>query len=135
MIGTPEALGFSIERNDQGYRVEMPVAGFRPDEVSITVEDNQLVVEGRNDRRRFTRALVLPDEIDVERIEAKVENGMLNLNLPLSEKAKPRRIQVAVGSQDAQGQRAVTGSGQSGTAQTVTGETQESGSRTAQPVR
>jgi len=146
LMRSPEAFGLSIERTDEGYRVEMPVAGFRPEEINITVEDRQLVVEGRNDRRRFTRAIVLPEEIDADKIEARVDNGLLTLMLPLHQKMQPRRIAVHVGGEEKavsdQGQAtsmpggtmetAQSGSSQggtSGTVPTVSGENQERGAR------
>jgi HSP20 family protein len=126
LMRSPEAFGLNIERTDEGYRIEMPVAGFRPEDINITVEDRQLVVEGRNDRRRFTRAIVLPEEIDADKIDARVDNGLLTLMLPLHQKMQPRRIAVHVGGE----QKAVSGQGASqgetsGTMPTVSGETQE----------
>ncbi|BDE06619.1 hypothetical protein WPS_18950 [Vulcanimicrobium alpinum] len=113
LMRNPEAYGFDIERTDQGYRIELPVAGFKPDEISVTIEDRQLRVEGRSERRRFTRAITLPDEIDAERIDAHVDNGLLTLMLPLHPKMQPRRIDVRVGS----------GQLRTGTVPSVTGET------------
>jgi HSP20 family protein len=147
LMRSPEAFGLAIERTDEGYRIEVPVAGFRPEEINITVEDRQLLVEGRNERRRFTRAIVLPEEIDAERIDARVDNGLLTLMLPLNQKMQPRRIAVRVGSQQqglsdsTQGQITpssttqgtqsgstqgeTTQAGTSGTVPTVSGERQE----------
>jgi HSP20 family protein len=130
LMRSPEAFGLSIERTEEGYRVEMPVAGFRPEDINITVEDRQLVVEGRNERRRFTRAIVLPEEIDADKIDAHVDNGLLTLMLPLHQKMQPRRIAVHVGGE----QKAVSDQGQGatmpgGTVPTVSGETQEPATR------
>lgn len=127
----PEAYGFEIERTDDGLRVEVPVAGFKPDEISVTVEDRQLTIEGRSERRRFTRTVVLPDEIDPERIDARVEHGMLTLRLPLHEKMKPRRIEIQVAGQE---MKNVSGSSETGAGnvQSVSGDTQGNGSRTTQ---
>jgi len=99
LMAQPEALGFDIQRTDQGYRVEIPVPGFRPEDINVTVEDRNLTVEGRSDRRRFTRSVMLPDEVDADQVEANVEHGLLTLNLPLHPKAQPRRIEVKVGRQ------------------------------------
>lgn len=90
----PEALGFDVQRVEQGYRLEIPVAGFRPEDVEITIEERALTIEDRNDRRRFTRSIVLPDEIDAEHVDAHVEHGLLTLMLPLVAKKQPRRIPV-----------------------------------------
>lgn len=106
----PTALGMEIQRTDQGYRVEIPVAGFRPEDITVTVEENQLTVAGKNERRRFTQVLVLPEEIDVSRIEANVDHGMLTLNLPLQPRVQPRRIDVRVGGNQLSGQSGDSGS-------------------------
>ena len=45
----------------------------------------------------FFRQFEVVDDIDVEKIKAELKNGVLMLNLPLSEKAKPKRIEVKVG--------------------------------------
>jgi HSP20 family protein len=146
LMRSPEAFGLAIERTDDGYRIEMPVAGFRPEDINITVEDRQLVVEGRNERRRFTRAIVLPEEIDAEKIDARVDNGLLTLTLPLNQKMMPRRIAVHVGSQQqgisdssqagampggtAQAAQGGTSQGETaGTVPTVSSEKQEAGAR------
>jgi hypothetical protein len=119
MMGQPEAYGFDIQRTDQGYRLEIPVPGFRPEDINVTVEDRQLTVEGRNERRRFTRAITLPEEVDAERVEANVENGLLMLSLPLHPKAQPRRIDVKVG-------RQLTGTGAGSSGQMSSGQQIES---------
>lgn len=118
------ATGVEVERTDEGYRVEVPVAGFRPEDINVTVEDRQLTIEGRTEQRRFTRAIILPDEIDAERIDAHVEHGMLTLKLPVHARMQPRRIQVRVGDQP---MKTVGGEG-AGTVPSMSGDT---GSRPA----
>ena len=44
---------------------------------------------------RFTRSFTLPDTVDVQKVAAKFENGMLELTLPVTEATKPRRIEIA----------------------------------------
>jgi HSP20 family molecular chaperone IbpA len=44
----------------------------------------------------FFRQFEIVDEIDTEQIKAELKNGVLTLNLPLSEKAKPKKIEVKV---------------------------------------
>jgi len=83
-----------VIRTEQGFQVEIPVAGFRPDQVEITVKETVLTVTGKNDRRAFTRSLQLPDDIDDQNIEASVEHGMLTLSLRRHPEAQPRRIEV-----------------------------------------
>lgn len=85
---------YNIEHlGPDGFRITLAVAGFSPDNLSITLEDRQLVIRGRQaeggeDRvflhrgiaaRAFQRSFVLADGVDV--IAAELENGLLNIDL------------------------------------------------------
>lgn len=83
-----------VTKTDDGWNVEMPVPGFRPEQIDVTVEDRVLTVTGKADRRSFQRSILLPEEVDTDAIEAKVEHGMLTLALRLHPKAQPRKIEV-----------------------------------------
>jgi molecular chaperone IbpA len=103
---------YNIERTDENaYRVEIAVAGFRPEELSIEVKENLLTVTGRkaaNDEtrrflhrglaeRNFERRFQLADYVVVT--EAALADGLLSIALKreLPEALKPRRIEIAVG--------------------------------------
>jgi HSP20 family protein len=58
-----------------------------------TEQDDQLIVSERP-QGTFSRQLLLSDALDAERIEAAYENGVLTLQIPVAEQAKPRRIEV-----------------------------------------
>jgi HSP20 family molecular chaperone IbpA len=87
-------IGIEVTRTDTGYEVEMPVAGFAPNQIDVTVEDGVLTASGKTEKRSFRRSVVLPEDIDTEAIDAKVENGLLTLTLKLHPKAQPKRIEV-----------------------------------------
>ncbi len=85
---------FNIEqRGDAAYRITLALAGFREEELSITVEDRQLVVRGRQGddddgrvflhrgiaARAFQRAFVLAEGVEVS--GAVMENGLLHIDL------------------------------------------------------
>ncbi|SHJ35494.1 Molecular chaperone IbpA, HSP20 family [Palleronia salina] len=85
---------YNIEQvSERAYRISLAVAGFGEDDLSITVEDRQLVVRGRQsepeaDRvflhrgiasRQFQRTFVLADGVDVT--GAKLSHGLLHLDL------------------------------------------------------
>ena len=85
---------YNIEQtSDRSYRITLAVAGFQEDDLSITVEDNQLVIRGRQQddgegrvflhrgiaARQFQRSFVLADGVDVG--EAAMENGLLHIDL------------------------------------------------------
>jgi HSP20 family molecular chaperone IbpA len=85
---------YNIEQtSDRSYRITLAVAGFREEDMSITIEDRQLVIRGRQaddgqDRvflhrgiaaRQFQRSFVLAEGVDVG--EAVMENGLLHVDL------------------------------------------------------
>jgi HSP20 family molecular chaperone IbpA len=89
---------FNIEQtSDRSYRITLAVAGFAEEDLSITVEDRQLVIRGRQtddggDRiylhrgiaaRQFQRSFVLADGVEVG--EAVMENGLLHVDLTRAE--------------------------------------------------
>lgn len=93
---------YNIEQtSENSYRITLAVAGFAEDDLSITVEDRQLVVRGRqNDTdegrvflhrgiagRQFQKSFVLAEGVEVG--QATVENGLLHIDL---ERAEPEMI-------------------------------------------
>jgi HSP20 family protein len=86
--------GVEVTRTDSGYEIEMPVAGFAPNQIEVTVEDGVLTASGKTEKRSFRRSVVIPEDVDSDAIDAKVENGLLTLILKLHPKAQPKRIEV-----------------------------------------
>lgn len=103
---------YNIETTgENAYRIEIAVAGFRPEELNLEVKENLLTVTGRrtaNDdgaqrtylhrglaERDFERRFQLADYVVV--IDARLDNGLLSINLErqLPEALKPRRIEIA----------------------------------------
>jgi HSP20 family molecular chaperone IbpA len=85
---------YNIEQtSERSYRITLAVAGFSEHDLSITVEDKQLVIRGRQSddsdgrvflhrgiaARQFQRSFVLADGVDVG--EAVMENGLLHVDL------------------------------------------------------
>ena len=108
---------YNIENvGDDAYRVDVAVAGFRPDELSVDVKENVLIVSGRktaNDEgkrylhrglaeRNFERRFQLADYVLVS--DAKLADGLLSIALrrELPEGMKPRRIEITSGAQTSQ---------------------------------
>jgi HSP20 family molecular chaperone IbpA len=97
-FGNVPQYGFTgeVQKTEDGWNVELPVPGYKPDQIDVTVEDRVLTVNGKTERRSFQRSILLPEEVNDEAIEAKVEHGMLTLRLHLHPKAQPRKIDVKV---------------------------------------
>ena len=107
---------YNIETTgENAYRIEIAVAGFKPDELNIEVKENLLTVTGRktaNDdgdgrtflhrglaERDFERRFQLADYVVVK--SADLVNGLLSIDLQreLPEALKPRRIEIGSGHQ------------------------------------
>lgn len=89
-----QGMGMDVTRTESGYEVEIPVAGFTPDQIELTVEDGILTASGKSEKRSFRRSVLLPEEIDTDSIDAKVEHGLLTIALKLHPKAQPKRIEI-----------------------------------------
>jgi molecular chaperone IbpA len=99
---------YNIERlDDNSFQISVALAGFSPDEVALTVEQNVLTLEGSKDEkqgktflhrgisaRNFKRQFTLADHVEVK--GARFENGLLIIELQreIPEAKKPRRIAI-----------------------------------------
>jgi molecular chaperone IbpA len=98
-----------VRTGEETYRISLAVAGFSPDDITITAQQNQLTVAGRKAQsrqpdheylyqgisaREFERRFSLEDHVEVE--SASFENGLLQINLVrrIPEAMKPRRIEI-----------------------------------------
>jgi HSP20 family molecular chaperone IbpA len=97
-MGNPQSYNSTgdVQKTEDGWNVEIPVPGYKPDQIDVTVEDRVLTVTAKTERRSFQRSILLPEDVDAEAIDAKVEHGMLSLALHLHPKAQPRKIEINV---------------------------------------
>ena len=99
-----------VAETADGYRLELDLPGLTEKDVSVTVEGKHLTIagerkapEGDSYTRRergfgaFERVFHLPDDVDVNRIEAKAKNGVLTVTMTKAESAKPKTIAVVTG--------------------------------------
>ncbi len=95
-FGSAPSYGYSgeVQKTENGWTIELPVPGYKPDQIDVTVEERVLTVSGKTERRSFQRSILLPEDVDADAIDAKVEHGMLTLALHLHPKAQPRKIVV-----------------------------------------
>jgi len=98
----------AYRRGDRFY-VHLDLPGVDPGSIDLTSEQNVLTIEAErrweqhegdevivNERPQgtFRRQLFLSDTLDADQIQANYENGVLTLEIPVAEQAKPRRIQI-----------------------------------------
>ena len=105
----PAVMPMDAWREGDRFVIEFDLPGVSRDSIDIDVERNVLTVRaervaGNGDWQRlaserthgqFSRQLVLGDNLDLTRIEAGYDNGVLRLAVPVAEKAKPRKIEIA----------------------------------------
>jgi HSP20 family protein len=104
---TPSALA-DIEETDDSFIVELDVPGVRAEDVDLELRDNELRVTGdvkerehsgvlRRKARRvgeFEHVVTLPTDVDPDRVDAKLHDGVLFVRLAKASATQPRRITV-----------------------------------------
>lgn len=83
----PATIGLTVEKN------VLTVAAER----SVTRGDGDEVVVSERPHGRFTRQLFLGESLDPDRISASYDQGVLTLRIPVAERAKPRKVEIASG--------------------------------------
>jgi len=102
----------NIHENENSYEVELSVPGRSKEDFKISLEQGLLTIsfekkeenktEGQKTLRRefsyqsFTRSFNLDETINAENIQAKYENGILNITLPKKEQAKPVKKEINI---------------------------------------
>ena len=109
----PAVMHVDAERDGDFFHVYFDLPGVDPETIELTVERNVLSVRAQRQRTRrdgvesviaerpmgvFSRQLFLGDTLDTDKLEADYDSGVLHLRIPVSDRAKPRRISVAAGS-------------------------------------
>ncbi|HZQ36678.1 MAG TPA: Hsp20/alpha crystallin family protein [Dehalococcoidia bacterium] len=119
-------MPIDVIEQDDNLIVKASLPGVKPDDIHITVQGNQLTIEGESRSEhgeaqgqgqgqtqaqgqrgmvhhqehyygRFVRSMTLPSRVNSEKAQASFENGMLTLTLPKEEAARTRQIPVSAG--------------------------------------
>lgn len=103
------SLRVNVREDEDAYTLYALVPGLKAEDVNIQVLENAVSIEGeyKSDENadfvlneipqgEFHRTLRMPSEIDAEKVEAKILDGVLTLTLPKAESARPKKIKVAV---------------------------------------
>jgi len=102
-----------VSETEGEYQIKAEIPDVKKEDVKVTVEDGVLTIQGERKYEKeekgkkyhrversygsFVRSFTLPDLVDEEKVKAEFKDGVLNLQLPKSEKAKPKAIEVSVG--------------------------------------
>lgn len=112
----PAVMPIDVWRDEDTFVVELDLPGVNPDTIDVSVDQGALTVraerpfvsEERHDWAAverphgvFTRQLLLGNQLDTDHIGAAYTDGVLRLTVPVAKAAKPRKIAVATGAQQA----------------------------------
>ena len=102
------ALGVNIREQDDAYVLSALVPGLKAEDLNIQILENVVSIEGSYQDAdgeyllnelpsgSFRRALRLPTEVEADKVEAKIADGVLTLNLPKAETARPKKINISL---------------------------------------
>jgi HSP20 family protein len=100
--------GLDIEERDNEVVVRADVPGFEPDELDVQLTGRLLTVKAEHEQtkeekdakrversfRSFYRTVSLPEDVKSDQVQAKYKNGVLEIHVPKSEGARPKRIAI-----------------------------------------
>jgi HSP20 family protein len=102
-----------VSETDGEYQIKAEIPDVKKEDVKVTLEDGVLTIQGERKQEKedkgkkyhrverthgsFVRSFTLPDLVDEEKVKAEFKDGILKLQLPKSEKARPKAIEVKVG--------------------------------------
>jgi HSP20 family protein len=115
LLGTtnrPAVMPMDAWREGDVFQIEFDLPGVAQESIDLDVERNVLTVRAERVARNgdwemlaserprgvFSRQLVLGDNLDLDRIEARYDQGVLRLSIPVAERAKPRKIEISTNS-------------------------------------
>jgi len=113
-LARPSVMPMDAWRDGDTFHVEFDLPGVDPDSVDLDVESNVVTVKAERPSRAsdaeliaaerprgvFSRQLILGDNLDTEHISASYDAGVLSLQIPVAEQAKPRKIAIASKGED-----------------------------------
>jgi HSP20 family protein len=102
-----------LYQDKDAFTVRAELPGFRKEDISVELADGILTVTGhqktdtKSDKkgketatttqeRRLSRSISLPENLNVDKIQASYENGVLTVTLPKREEVKPKQIAIEV---------------------------------------
>lgn len=110
---TEGQLTLDVFQDPDNIVIKSTIAGVRPEDLDISINNDMLTIKGERRKEEtvkeddyfyqecywgaFSRSVILPMEVEADKIEALLKDGVLTIKLPKSRKAKARKIQVKAG--------------------------------------
>lgn len=106
-------LTLDVYQDEDNVIVKSTIAGVRPEDLEISINNEMLTIKGSRHKDfevkeddyfhqecywgSFSRSVILPLEVETDKIDASLKDGILTIKLPKSRKAKARKIEVRPG--------------------------------------
>jgi len=103
-------LAVDVYQTPSAFVIESTIAGVNPEDIDISLTPESITVKGKREKEekikaenyihqecywgRFSRTIILPQEIDPDKTQATVKNGVLKITLPKINKGKAKKIKV-----------------------------------------
>lgn len=116
LSNSARSFDYDVVRSEDGVVVRIDIPGIDPSTVDLTVDgrslriettrpanvpENAQVVTSRRRSLAASQTFQLGEQLDAERLTADYEFGVLTVNIPVAESAKPRKVEVGVGTSSA----------------------------------
>ncbi len=101
-----------VDEDENGIHVKAEIPGIEEKDLHVVIEQNMLTISGEKSEEKksenkryvvserqfgsFYRSIALPEGIDANKITAKFKNGVLHIEIPRTEEAKPKKITIDV---------------------------------------
>jgi HSP20 family molecular chaperone IbpA len=103
-------LTVDVFQDDENIIIQSTIAGVSPDDLDVSITNDMVTIRGERRQQyetdpedyfyqecywgTFSRSIILPVEIDADRAEAKIKNGVLTIRIPKANTAVTRKLKV-----------------------------------------
>ncbi|MBI5079230.1 Hsp20/alpha crystallin family protein [Candidatus Wolfebacteria bacterium] len=105
-------LAIDVYQTQNSFIIESTIAGVNPDDIDVSISPDSVNIKGKREKEekvkdqdylcqecywgRFSRSVILPEEIDPDRSQAIIKNGLLKITLPKANKKKTKKLKIKI---------------------------------------
>ena len=103
-------LAVDVYQTETEFCVQAPIAGVEPEDIDISIENEMLIIKGerrepeQNKEKNyfyqecywgpFSRQIILPEDVDIQRVKATLKKGILTIKIPRVRRVKKKKIVI-----------------------------------------
>ncbi len=103
-------LAIDVYNTPSSLIIESAIAGVNPDDIDVSISPESVTIKGKREKEekvkaenyihqecywgKFSRTIILPQEIDPDKAQANIKNGVLKITLPKLNKSKTKKVKV-----------------------------------------